>query len=47
MDLFCGWFMERLNEGIEISPETTLALAQRHIALSLDIYGHDGDEDDA
>ena len=44
IDLFCAWFMKRLNEGIEISPKTFLALAQRHIVLSLDIYGNDGDE---
>jgi hypothetical protein len=47
LDLFCGWFMKRPNEGIEISPATLLALAERHIVLSLDIYGSDGDEADA
>lgn len=35
IDLFCGWFMERLNEGVEISPETLMALAQRRVVLSL------------
>lgn len=38
VDLFCGWFMEHLNEGVEISPATMSALAQRRIVLSLDIY---------
>ncbi|MEU4607867.1 hypothetical protein AB0F43_33200 [Kribbella sp. NPDC023972] len=38
-----NWFMEHLNEGIEISPATLMALARRRIMLSLDIYGH-GDE---
>lgn len=41
LDLFCGWFMSHLNEGVEISPPTLRALADRRIALGLDIYGHD------
>jgi hypothetical protein len=44
VDLFCGWFMHRANEGLQISVDTLLALADRHIPLDLDIYGHlDGD----
>lgn len=43
IDLFCGWFMEHLNEGVQISPTTLMALAERQIVLSLDIYGY-GDE---
>lgn len=39
VDLFCGWFMRSGNEGVVISPQTMLALAQRGIQLSLDIYG--------
>ena len=43
IDLFCGWFMGGGNEGVEISPKTLLALGQRGIRLSLDIYGPDTD----
>lgn len=39
VDLFCGWFMGSENEGVEISPETMIALGQRGIQLSIDIYG--------
>lgn len=38
MDLFCGLFMEKTNEGLELSPATLLALGQREITLGLDIY---------
>ena len=43
VDIFCGWFMQRINEGVQISPATLLALGQRKIVLSLDIYGSDSD----
>ena len=39
VDLFCGWFMEGSNEGVSVSTATMLALAERGIDLSLDIYG--------
>jgi hypothetical protein len=39
LDIFCGWFMQNSNEGIEISPQTLLMLGERNIALSIDIYG--------
>ena len=42
IDLFCGIFMERENEGMNISPETLVELGKRGIMLSLDIY--DGSE---
>jgi hypothetical protein len=45
VDLFCGWFMSRLNEGLEVSPRTLLALGERRVVLGLDIYG--GDDEDA
>lgn len=38
VDLFCGWFMAGSNDGARLSPETLLALGERGIALSLDIY---------
>lgn len=41
VDLFCGWLMGSGNEGVEISPETMVALGQRGIQLSIDIYGPD------
>ncbi|RYH57428.1 MAG: DUF4279 domain-containing protein [Alcaligenaceae bacterium] len=39
VDLFCGWFMDSGNEGVAISPATMVALGQRGIQLSVDIYG--------
>jgi hypothetical protein len=45
MDLFCGWFMERANEGLDIAPDTLMSLAERRIALSLDIYGAENEEE--
>jgi hypothetical protein len=41
VDLFCGWFMDRDNVGVEINPATLQALGERGIRLSLDIYGSD------
>ena len=39
LDLFCGLFMECSNEGMELSPESLLALGSRGIKIGLDIYG--------
>ncbi|WP_239467323.1 DUF4279 domain-containing protein [Rhodoferax koreensis] len=47
VDLFCGWFMGSGNEGVEILPSTMLALGQRGIRLSLDIYGPDTSDGDS
>lgn len=44
VDLFCGFFMGSENEGVEISPQTLLALGQRGIKLSLDIYGQEASD---
>lgn len=41
VDIFCGWFMNKTNEGEDISPETLLALGERGISLALDIYAPD------
>jgi hypothetical protein len=38
VDLFCGLFMGGSNDGLILSPESLLALGQRHIELQLDIY---------
>ncbi|GAB0152335.1 DUF4279 domain-containing protein [Marinobacterium sp. BA1] len=42
IDLFCGIFMEKNNEGMDISPKTLVELGNRGIMLALDIY--DGSE---
>lgn len=42
VDLFCGLFMHKGNEGLSITPESLAALGLRRIELGLDIYdGHD------
>ena len=41
-DIFCGLFLESMNEGLEISPRTLLAIGQRNLTLGFDIYGTDG-----
>jgi hypothetical protein len=43
IDLFCGLFMTGDNEGVTVEPKTRLALGERGITLSLDIYGPDSD----
>ncbi len=44
MDVYCGWFMEKENEGLSISAMTLRELGVRGIELSLDIYAGDGDK---
>jgi hypothetical protein len=41
--VFCGWFVNEGNEGVEIEPHALRALGERGIKLDLDIYGPDGD----
>ncbi len=41
VNIFCGWFMNEGNEGIDLSPDTMLALGSRRLPLALDIYGAD------
>ena len=41
IDLFCGLFMEKENEGVGISASTLRELGARGIELSLDIYSGD------
>jgi hypothetical protein len=43
IDLYCGWFMEKENEGLGISASTLRELGARSIELSLDIYSGDSD----
>ena len=45
IDMFCGLFLNRTNEGCNISPKTLLELGKRGIELSLDIYAPDFDQD--
>ncbi len=44
MDLFCGLFMECSNEGVNLSPESLLALGSRGIKIGFCIYAPIGDE---
>ncbi len=38
-DLFCGLFLDAWNRGVELSPELLQRISERHLRLSLDIYG--------
>ena len=38
IDLFCGWFMNESNEGLDIAAETLSALGSRGIKLGVDLY---------
>lgn len=44
LDLFCGLFMEKGIEGINISHKSLLALGERNIDIGLDVYGPDPEE---
>jgi hypothetical protein len=44
-DLFCGLFMDRRNEGLELSSTSMAALGSRGILLGLDIYSGDDERD--
>jgi len=39
VDLFCGLFMDKGNEGMSLSPKSLAALGARGIELGLDVYG--------
>jgi hypothetical protein len=41
IDLYCGWFMEKENEGLGVTAATLRELGARSIELSLDIYSGD------
>lgn len=43
LDMFCGLFMRKGNEGLEISPESLAALGARGVTLGLDIYERETD----
>jgi Domain of unknown function (DUF4279) len=38
VDLFCGFFMQRTDEGVEISVESLKALSERGIELGICLY---------
>src|ERR1700722_9316837 len=38
IDIYCGWFMEDSNCGIEVSPAILGALADRRIELGVELY---------
>jgi len=44
VDLFCGWFMKRGNEGVSLAPGSLTALGDRHILLDLDLYAGDPED---
>lgn len=43
VNVFCGWFMQRGNEGVSVEPETLSALGARGILLDIDLYSDDND----
>ena len=38
VDIFCGLFMDTMNDGSSLSPEVMSALASREIEIGFDIY---------
>ncbi len=47
IDLFCGLFMERSNEGLSLKPATLRLVAERGIEIGIDLYAPDESEEDA
>jgi hypothetical protein len=39
IDMFCGLFMGRVNQGAELAAATLQLLAERRLTLDLDVYG--------
>jgi Domain of unknown function (DUF4279) len=44
LDVFCGLFMGRDNQGAGLRPETLQLLAERGLTLELDVYGPPTDD---
>jgi hypothetical protein len=40
VDVFCGLWLNEVNEGISLAPSTLAALGERGILMDLDIYGN-------
>ena len=38
IDVYCGWFMNESNEGVEVSPHSLRGLSERNIQLSIEMY---------
>jgi Domain of unknown function (DUF4279) len=47
VSMFCGLFMGGWNNGIGLSPELLLAIAERGMALDLDIYSPTRDAEES
>lgn len=47
IDLFCGLFMQKDNEGLSLSAESLAMLGERGIELALDIYSGNEEEQNA
>jgi len=45
IDLFCGLFMERSNEGLTLKPATLRLAAERGIEIGIDLYAPDESEE--
>jgi len=46
LDMFCGVFFEGYQGGLELDPETILALGKRCIKRGLDLYSYFGEDDE-
>jgi len=46
-DIYCGLFMGKSNEGLELRSETLVMIGSRGLLLGFDIYGALPEEDDA
>jgi hypothetical protein len=46
LDLFCGFFMQETDEGLEVSADTLRRLGERSISLGVCIYAPLSDEND-
>lgn len=42
-DFFCGYFMNQINSGFDLTPRTLARVAALDASLGLDIYGPDSD----
>jgi hypothetical protein len=45
LDVFCGVFLDGINQGLELPPQILLELGRRGIDLQLDIYGAEFDDE--
>ncbi|MEM8850678.1 MAG: DUF4279 domain-containing protein [Pseudomonadota bacterium] len=46
IDVFCGWFMHRSNDGLSVTPPLLHALGERGVTLDLDVYAPLEDDDE-